>query len=102
MVDLTLRPSGASPPRVAGSYVQWTSIDLAGGGILDDGGTADQVGVTQADLVAGEQAEILGRRGLAEVILFDVHTFEKGTWRVPALSSSGLLTASIYSTWSSG
>ena len=54
----------------------------------------DDVSVAQADLPPGCQAEVFRWGLFAEVLPLNVERVEKGTLRVPAEGSSGLLVAS--------
>ena len=70
-VALTLRPSGASPPRRR-RVVGAAQLDDRAGVVLDDVGAGHQVGVAEAHFPARGQAEELLRRLLHEVVALDV------------------------------
>ena len=87
----------------AGRIVGAVHLDDVAGRVFHHALGGDEVGVAQAHLLAGREAVVLGRRNLAEVVLLDINrSLEKGTWRVPAGGSSGLLATSTNSSWPAG
>jgi hypothetical protein len=77
MVLLTLRPSGALPPRVW-RVVGAEQLDHLAVRVLDHIHALDEVAVAQPHLAPNGQAEVLGRRRLAEVVLLDPQLAAEG------------------------
>ena len=62
----------------AGGIVGAVDFDDVAGCVFHDALGGDEVGVAQADFLAGRQAVVLGRRNFAEVVLLDVDLAREG------------------------
>ena len=95
-LDLAVVGGVAAPGRgiVAAAHFR----DFPRGGILGEARAGDDIAVTEPDHVAGEEAEILGRRIFREVLALDIQDLGEGDLSRPAAGILGLFTASSSST----